>query len=113
MHIIFSFISNNRRKEEKNYKYSGKAGDPGSYQFVLNFEDTMNKFYVNYNIEGQSEKYKNLLICKIIIINFICWLLKLNVKKKTEEEYKNLNNYILKKIIYFIIIIQYNNNLNL
>ena len=82
MHIIFSFISNNRRKEEKNYKYAGKAGDPGSYQFVLNFEDTMNKFYVNYNIDGHYEVYKNAL----------------NVEKKTSEDYKKINNYSFENI---------------
>ena len=82
MHIIFSFISPNRRKEEKNYKYAGKAGEPGSYQFVLDFEDTMNKYYVNYNIEGHYESYQNLL----------------NIKKKTTEDYNKLNNYSIENI---------------
>ena len=61
MHIIFSFISNNSRKEKNNYKNAGKAGKLGSYQFILDFEDTMNKYYSNYNIENNYEYYKNLI----------------------------------------------------
>ena len=82
MHIIFSFISNNSRKEEKNYKNAGKAGEPGSYQFILDFEDTMNKYYINYNIEANFEKYKNLLI----------------KKEKTGDDYKTINNYSIENI---------------
>ena len=82
MHIIFSFISNNSRKEEKNYKNAGKAGEPGSYQFILDFEDTMNKYYISYNIERHFENYKNLL----------------NKKEKTAEDYKNLNEYSIENI---------------
>ena len=82
MHIIFSFISNNSRKEEKNYKNAGKAGEPGSYQFILDFEDTMNKYYINYNIEANFEKYKSLL----------------NKKEKTGDDYKAINNYSIENI---------------
>ena len=77
MHIIFSFISNNSRKEEKNYKNAGKAGEPGSYQFILDFEDTMNKYYSNYNIENNYEYYKDLI----------------NKKEKTSEDFKKLDEY--------------------
>ena len=82
MHIIFTFISVNSRKEEKNYKNAGKAGEPGSYQFILDFEDTMNKYYVDYNIESHFQNYKNLL----------------SKKEKTEEDYKTINNYNIENI---------------
>ena len=82
MHIIFSFISNNSRKEEKNYKNAGKAGEPGSYQFILDFADTMDKYYSNYNIENNYEYYKNLL----------------NKKDKTEEDYKKIDEYSIEYI---------------
>ena len=50
LHIIFSFLSANSRLEEKNYKKAGKAGDPGNYQYVLDFGETMDKYYIDYII---------------------------------------------------------------
>ena len=82
LHIIFSFITSNSRNEEKNYKNIGKAGDPGTFQYVLDFEETMNKYYVDYNIESHYEKYQNLL----------------KEEKKGEEELKMINNYSIENI---------------
>ena len=82
MHIIFSFISNNSRKEEKNYKNIGKVGEPGSYQFILDFEDTMNKYYSNYNIENNYEYYKNLM----------------SKNEKTNEDYNKMDEYSIEYI---------------
>ena len=83
LHIIFSFISNNSRLEEKNYKYAGRAGEPGTYQYVLDFEDTMDKYYVDYNIEAHYKEYQSLL----------------KEDKKGEEEIKKINTYSIQNII--------------
>ena len=83
LHIIFSFISNNSRLEEKNYKYAGRAGEPGTYQYVLDFEDTMDKYYVDYNIEAHYKEYQSLL----------------KEDKKGEEEIKKINTYSIQNIV--------------
>ena len=82
LHIIFSFISTNSRIEEKNFKKAGKAGDPGTYQYVLDFEETMNDYYIDYNIEGNYKLYQSLL----------------KEEKKGEEEYKKINTYSIQNI---------------
>ena len=61
MHIIFSFLLSNSRKEEKNFKKIGEAGNPGTYQLVLDYEETMNIFYYNYDIEYRYKEYNDLL----------------------------------------------------
>ena len=82
LHIIFSFITSNSRNEEKNYKKAGKAGDPGTFQYVLNFEETMDKFYIDYNIESHYKEYQNLL----------------KEEKKAEEELRKINTYSFENI---------------
>ena len=42
----------------------------------------MNKYYINYNIEANFEKYKSLL----------------NKKEKTGDDYKAINNYSIENI---------------
>ena len=82
LHIIFSFISPNSRVEEKNYKKKGKAGDPGTYQYVLDFGEAMDKYYIDYNIESHYIEYQNLL----------------KEEKKGEEELKKINTYSIENI---------------
>ena len=82
LHIIFSFISANSRIEEKNYKKAGKAGDPGTFQYVLDFGETMDKYYIDYNIESHYQEYQNLL----------------KEGKKGEEELKKINTYSIENI---------------
>ena len=82
LHIIFSFIPGNSRMEEKNYKNAGKAGSPGTFQYVLDFKETMDKFYVDYDIENHYRQYQNLL----------------KIENKNEEELKKIDTYSIENI---------------
>ena len=45
LHIIITFIPKNSRVEEQNYGRAGRKGEPGTWQLVLNYQYTIQKFY--------------------------------------------------------------------
>ena len=61
LHVIITFIPNNSRVEEQNYGRAGRKGEPGTWQLIINYQDEMNKYYINFNLEGKKEAYFNLM----------------------------------------------------
>ena len=61
LHVIISFIPNNSRVEEQNYGRAGRKGEPGTWQLIINFQDEINKYYINFNLEGKKDAYFNLI----------------------------------------------------
>ena len=80
LHIIFSFIPSNSRIEEKNYKIIGEAGNPGTIQFVIDFEEIMNNYYFL-----EKNNYKE-------------YITLLQNENKNEEIIKKLDKYSIKEI---------------
>jgi preprotein translocase subunit SecA len=48
LHVILTFIPNNSRVEEQNYGRAGRKGGSGTWQLIINYQDTMNKFFSNF-----------------------------------------------------------------
>ena len=81
LHMIFSFIPSNSRIEEKNYRKIG-AGNPGTYQFVINYEEFMSNYYYTFDKDYYYKEYINLL----------------QNENKNEEIIKKLDKYSIKEI---------------
>ena len=105
LHIIITFMPNNIRIEEQNYGIAGRNGEPGTWQLVINYKETIEKYLDNHNIKESYLNYlqvfqnqysiKNLdLNENNVVYNFsIDYLRKLR-EKKEEEILNNTLNYI-------------------
>ena len=105
LHIIITFLPNNIRIEEQNYGIAGRNGEPSTWQLVINYKETIEKYLDNPNIKESYLNYlqmlqnqysiKNLdLNDNNVVYNFsIDYLRKLR-EKKEEEILNNTLNYV-------------------
>ena len=60
LHIIITFIPSNCRVEEQIYESASKNGEPGTWQLVINYKESLEKYLVMPNINELYLNYLNI-----------------------------------------------------
>ena len=92
LHVIITFIPNNSRVEEQNYGRAGRKGEPGTWQLVLNYQNTIKKFFSKFdNFESNYKNYYNLCQNENIIndIKNIFGIFSIEFIRETREKHES------------------------
>ena len=94
-HIIITYIPKDNKITEKKYI---KNGNFYTWQFVINFEETIKKYYIYYDTENEYLKYQNLLKKSYTKINEVEFFTMKNIFKLREEKDIKKSNNLMKYI---------------